>query len=225
MQQTPINKLVPNPAVRIAGRVVEIYGNKLILQDATGRTLVELGPRGAELVAAAVGNDMIVDGRYHDGFMHGTVVITPDNRRFELKAPEESKGAGPKGPGPKGRHADVPYDQTVILSAVDKAGFKDAKVVDIKKHHAKVSARDAVGKAMELHVEFDGHIRKQEQIGALMDEVQVKLVLEKAGYTYAGSMTPHKKHMIVTARNSRGELVDIDVHRDGTIKKERARVQ
>ena len=33
-------------AIRLEGRVAEIFGNRFVLEDATGRTLVETGPRG-----------------------------------------------------------------------------------------------------------------------------------------------------------------------------------
>lgn len=193
--------------VRIDGTVREIFGNKFILENASGRTLIETGPEGRELVRVAVGDQVTIEGRARDGFTHASAIVLANGRRIVL--------AGPPGPGP-----GPAFDQRVVLDAASRAGFSDARIVDVKKRHAEVAANDAAGKPWELHIEFDGRIRKQEAVTG-MGEAEVKALLEKAGYAYDGAMRPHKKHMIVQARNSRGERVEVDVHRDGSIKKEK----
>jgi hypothetical protein len=109
----------------------------------------------------------------------------------------------------------------MVIQAVTTAGFRDARVIGVKKHHAEVAAVAADGRSYELHVEFDGRIRKQEDTTLVRDEGAIKPLIEKAGFTYAGQMRPEKKHMVVSATNSRGEKVELDVHCDGSIRKER----
>ncbi len=47
-QATPVkvNELRDMNTIRLDGRVTDVFGNRFVLEDATGRTLVELGPRG-----------------------------------------------------------------------------------------------------------------------------------------------------------------------------------
>ncbi|CAD5285431.1 conserved hypothetical protein [Bosea sp. 62] len=49
----------------------------------------------------------------------------------------------------------------------------------------------------------------------------VKALIEEAGFSYSSQMRPEKKHMVVSPTNSRGEKVELDVHRDGSIRGER----
>lgn len=206
---------MPNPTgdvVSIDGTVKEIFGNKFIIEDANGRKLIETGPRGQDIARVAVGDRVKVDGRNREGFTHAGAITLANGQRVTLDGP--GLGPGPRGPG------GGAFNQDAILGSVRNAGYSDARIQDVKKHHAEVIASNRDGKRIELHVEFDGNIRKIETITSF-DEQDVKALIEKAGYSYAGSMRPEKKHMVVSANNSRGERVEIDVHRDGSIKKEK----
>lgn len=214
----------PSPAtqmsgtLRLEGEVREVFGNKLIFEGPAGRVLVETGPEGRARAALAPGDKVTIDGVQRDGFVHASGVSKSGGPRIELsRGPDAGPGERPGGK----RGADAAYREDTVLQAVSQAGFREAKIVDVKKHHAEVAAVSADGKSYELHVEFDGRIRKQEDTTLVRDEGAIRSVIEKAGYSYAGKMRPEKKHMIVSATNSRGEKVELDVHRDGSIRKER----
>ena len=239
---TPISALRDTSALRIEGRVVERYGNALIVEDASGRMLVQLGKDGAALLPTAPGDRLQVDGRFQDGHVHATAVILADGRVVALrgpgphgpkhgksphgpKGPQEARGpSGPDGPkGPKGPGKGGPgpaYDEAVVLAAATAAGYRSPRVIDVKGRHAEVAASNDAGQPMELHVEFDGRIRKQEVLPPPMAEADVRAALERGGYRWVGPMVSIKKHLVVTARNSRGEPVRVDVHRDGTVRRE-----
>jgi hypothetical protein len=53
LQPAPIAQMIPGP-VAVKGQVAEVFGNKFIIQDDSGRTLADTGPRGegGKLVAA-----------------------------------------------------------------------------------------------------------------------------------------------------------------------------
>lgn len=205
-------------ALRLEGEVREIFGNRVIVEGPAGRVLVETGPDGRSRAALAPGDKVVIDGVQRDGFIHASGVAKSGGPRIELsRGPEAGPG---ERPGAR-RGGDAAYREDAVLQAVGRAGFRDAKVIDVKKHHAEVAAVSADGKSYELHVEFDGRIRKQEDTTLVRDEGAIKSLIEKAGYSYAGRMRPEKKHMIVQATNSRGEKVELDVHRDGSIRKER----
>ncbi len=210
MQSMTISKLAPSRAIKTRGRVAEIFGDKFILQDDTGRALVELGPRAHQEELVDVGKDVVVEGCFKHGFIHATALTTRGRRRTLARK------AGP------GKHHAAEYSRAIVLAAAAKAGFSDARIIDAKKHHAEVIAKDKTGVEYELHIEFDGKLRHKTRVVAL-GEVEIKALIEKEGYTYDGSMRPEKKHMVVAARNSRGKRVTVDVRRDGRIRREEPR--
>lgn len=212
-------------SLRLEGEVREIFGNKVIVEGPAGRVLVETGPEGRSRAALAPGDKVTIDGVQRDGFVHASSVTKAGGPRVELGRVDAEPGRGP-GPGPAGgpgrRGPDSAlYRQDTVLQAVTQAGFRDVRVIDVKKHHAEVAAVAADGRSYELHVEFDGRIRKQEDTTLVRDEGAIRSLVEKAGYTQPGQMRPEKKHMVVQATNARGEKVELDVHRDGSIRKER----
>ena len=211
MQSMTISKLAPSQAIKTRGRVAEIFGNKFILQDDTGGRWSNLAPRAHEEELVDVGKDVVVEGRFKHGFIHATALTTRGRRRT----------LGGKGDGPE-KHPAAEYNHSTVLAAAAKAGFSDARIIDAKKHHAEVVAKDKAGVEYELHIEFDGKLRHKMRVAAL-GEFEIKALIEKEGYTYDGSMRPEKKHMVVAAKNTRGKRVTIDVHRDGRIRREEPR--
>lgn len=218
---------------KIEGQVREIFGDKVVVEGPAGRVLVETGPEGRLRAPLAVGDTVSIDGVQRDGFVHAAGISKAGGARIALGPVPGEAGPGRMGPagrpGPGGpadrigppREAGEAYRQETVLNAVAKAGFRDARVIDVKKRHAEVSATGADGRAYELHVEFDGDIRKREDVTLITDEGAVRSLVEKAGYAWGGGMRPEKKHVVVTATNTRGEKVELDVHRDGSIRKER----
>ncbi len=48
LQPAPIDKMAERSPVAIKGDVAEIFGNKFVVQDGSGRALVDTGPRGED---------------------------------------------------------------------------------------------------------------------------------------------------------------------------------
>ena len=212
--------------LKLEGEVREVFGDKIVVEGTSGRVLVETGPEGRLRAALSPGDKVSIDGIQRDGFVHAAGISKDGGPRIAL-GPVPGVGPGPggrMGPGESGgppRDAGFAFRQDAVIDAVTKAGFRDAKIAEVKKKHAEVTAVGADGRSYELNVEFDGRIRKQEDVTLLRDEGAIRSVVEKAGYSYGGQMRPDKKHMVVSATNSRGEKVELDGHRDGSIRKER----
>ncbi len=77
----PIGKLQPDSPVAVKGSVAEIFGNKFILQDDSGRALVDLGPRGDGGNAVTKGEAVTVQGMFDGGFVKAQVLVHADVRR------------------------------------------------------------------------------------------------------------------------------------------------
>ncbi|PYE44101.1 hypothetical protein DFI02_103254 [Rhizobium sp. PP-F2F-G20b] len=113
MAPVAISTLPDGDLVTIKGKVAEIFGNKFVLEDASGRALVETGPTGEDGKLVTVNEEISVQGRFDDGFLHASFLVHPDGKIEALgpagKPPHHGHGPrpgpdGPKGPkgGPKG---------------------------------------------------------------------------------------------------------------------------
>jgi hypothetical protein len=81
--------------VTIKGKVAEVFGNKFIVQDDTGRALIETGPSGDDGKLVAVNEAVSVQGRFENGFLHASYIVRQDGS-IEALGPV----GGPRHPGP-----------------------------------------------------------------------------------------------------------------------------
>ncbi len=101
-----INAMADDSLVAVKGKVAEIFGNKFIISDSTGRTLVDVGPEGGDTALVAQNEEVTVQGRFDDGFVHAGMVIHGNGRVDELRPPHPHgphhgwRDFGPHRPGP-----------------------------------------------------------------------------------------------------------------------------
>jgi uncharacterized protein YdeI (BOF family) len=90
--------------VEIKGQVAEIFGNKFVLQDASGRALVETGHQGEDAALVVKDEAVAVQGRFEHGFVHAAFIVHGDGKIVALQPPH-----GPPAHGPldwlRGHHA------------------------------------------------------------------------------------------------------------------------
>lgn len=95
MTPVAISAMADDSLVTIKGKVTEIFGNKFIVQDDSGRALIETGPEGegGKLVAS---NELVtVQGRFDDGFLHGSYIVHEDGRTDALGPAGKPPHRGP----------------------------------------------------------------------------------------------------------------------------------
>ncbi|TCA28106.1 hypothetical protein E0H70_22210 [Rhizobium leguminosarum bv. viciae] len=95
-----ISAMPTSSLVTIKGKVAEIYGNKFVLQDESGKALVETGRAGEDGVLVTQDEAVTVQGRFDDGFVHASYLVRQDGRTEALRPP--------KGP-PHRRFADFDH--------------------------------------------------------------------------------------------------------------------
>ncbi len=61
--------------VTLRGRVAEVYGDKFVLDDGSGKTLIDTGRRGDDSQLVALGATTTVQGRYERGFVHASFLV------------------------------------------------------------------------------------------------------------------------------------------------------
>jgi uncharacterized protein YdeI (BOF family) len=99
--------------VTVRGRVVEVYGDRFVVQDQTGRTMVDAG--GESDASPSAGQDVIVQGRFDNGQLHASYLVGPDGRVSQM-GPAGGPPHGPGGPGHPGPDGSPPP------SGPDRAG-------------------------------------------------------------------------------------------------------
>lgn len=97
-----ITQMTDGTLVAVKGEVAEVYGNKFVIGDATGRALVDTGRGGEDKVLVKPGEQVTAQGRFDGGFVRASMVVHADGKVDELRAPPPRHDHGPGGPGPKG---------------------------------------------------------------------------------------------------------------------------
>jgi len=95
--------------VTVRGRVAEIYGDRFIVQDATGRVLVDAGRGGDD--ALTIGSPVMIQGRYDSGQVKARFLVDGSGHVEEVGPPPPPHGRGPRpgdAPPPPGRDGPPP---------------------------------------------------------------------------------------------------------------------
>lgn len=160
VEPTAISALHPSGAIAAKGAVAEIYGNKFVIQDGTGRALVETGRQGEGGNLVKAGEAVTVQGRFEKGFLHAILITRADGTQVRL-GPAGGPPAGSLdwakdkvGLGPK-------PDRAALTARVEAAGYTDIRVMGQGPRHLDVAARGADGRERQLHVGFDGEVREK----------------------------------------------------------------
>ena len=90
-----------NAIVTIRGTVAEIYGNKFVMADPTGRALVDLGREGEGGTLVTAGQPVTIQGRFENGFVHASFLVGAGGKVTAL-GPVGGPPRGPGGPGGPG---------------------------------------------------------------------------------------------------------------------------
>lgn len=114
-----IRSLSSTGIVTIRGRVVDVYGNKFVMDDGTGHALVDTGRDGDEHPLVVANQPVTVQGRFERGFVHAAFLVRPDNKVLALgplagpphgphDGPDHGPGAPPPSPGGDGKAPPPP---------------------------------------------------------------------------------------------------------------------
>lgn len=92
LQPVGINALRDGATGAVKGQVVDVFGNAFVVQDGTGRILVETGPRGEGRAVVSPAETVTVQGRFERGKLHAQLLVHADG---------SAEGFGPKPPPPR----------------------------------------------------------------------------------------------------------------------------
>lgn len=159
VEPTAIAALASSGAIAAKGEVAEIYGNKFVVRDATGKALVETGPRGEGGSLVKAGEAVTVQGRFENGFLHAVLITRADGSKVLV---------GPAGGPPPGTldwardkvGLGARPDLPTLTGLVQAAGYSEVRVTGRGPRHLEIAAKGADGRERQLHVGFDGQVRE-----------------------------------------------------------------
>ena len=96
-----IRSLQSDGIVTNRGTVAEIYCNKFVMADPTGRALVDLGREGEDSNLVSAGQPVTIQGRFEHGFVHASFLVGAGGKVTAL-GPVGGPPRGPHGPGREG---------------------------------------------------------------------------------------------------------------------------
>ncbi|MCJ2011748.1 hypothetical protein [Methylobacterium sp. J-076] len=135
-----------------SGTIWAVFGHRLAIEGDGGRILADLGPTGAEGIAIAVGDTVSLKGERKPSEIKVTSLTLGDGVTREI--------AWPKKP-----HGDDEADEAKAVAAVKAEGYAiEGEPARKPKHFEIVGAKE--GARHELHVAFDGTIRKAKPLTA-----------------------------------------------------------
>jgi uncharacterized protein YdeI (BOF family) len=107
--QTPIGELFSSRDREIAGEVVDVFGNKFVVSDATGRILVDAGPGWWQRIEVTRGERVRVTGELDEGEFDARTIVRGDGSVIQVRpadGPPPWAGGRHKREGERGREGD-----------------------------------------------------------------------------------------------------------------------
>jgi hypothetical protein len=133
----------------VSGTVWAVFGHRLAIEGSDGRYLADLGPKGAEGVRIAAGDKVSLKGERRPTEIRVTSITLGDGASREIPWPK------------KPEHGEA--DPATAVAAAEAAGYTVEGAPKRKpKHFEILGTKD--GARHELHLEFDGTIRKTKPV-------------------------------------------------------------
>ncbi len=138
-----------NDQQEVSGTVWAVFGHRLAIEGSEGRYLADLGPKGAEGLRIAAGDKVSLRGERRPTEIKVTSITLSDGESRNIAWPGKP-GHGEANPA------------TAIAAAQAEGYAVEGEPRRKPKHFEVLGTRD--GARHELHVEFDGTIRKTKPV-------------------------------------------------------------
>lgn len=103
LEPARIDSLQDGASIAVKGNVAEIFGNRFIVQDGSGRALVDTGPRGEDSTVVTKGETVTVQGLFDRGAIRADIISHADGRNEAFGPPRGPGGPGEPDDGPGAR--------------------------------------------------------------------------------------------------------------------------
>jgi len=248
MAQVAIDQIRPE-GISIKGTVADIFGDKFVLEDKSGRILVQTGPVGPQASPVKSGETVTVIGVPGDRTFDARKVlrengeiafdappppprpgIDPSPRRLiDGSAPPPPPGApsGPRDPaGDRGLMAI--QDRDNVLRILKDAGLTAIGEPVRHPKHIEIPARTGAGKNVIVSLDRFGRLdeiedadRDRERRPAqTIGPADAERFAREAGYSIREAPEQRKHHYKILAANAKGEILELHMDFAGNIYKQ-----
>ncbi|WP_152045746.1 hypothetical protein [Aureimonas psammosilenae] len=97
LEPAAISSLQNDSLAAVKAQVAEVFGNKIVVEDGSGRVLIETGPEGEGRSLAAKGDTITAQGRFDEGVLRAEMLVQSNGKVVELK-PKPPRDHPPRGP-------------------------------------------------------------------------------------------------------------------------------
>jgi hypothetical protein len=133
----------------VSGNITHVFGHRFVVETKSGAILADITPKGLEQHALRIGDEVELSG---------------EMKPSELKVSKLQSGKTVIEIAHKKPHDDHPHAEPgEAIKAARKAGYEPLGEPRRKPKHFEVLGRRD-DKLTELHIELDGHIRKEKPV-------------------------------------------------------------
>jgi hypothetical protein len=237
LAQVAINQ-IGSDGITIKGKVAELFGDKFILEDGSGRILIQTGPAGPRSIAVKVGETVSVVGIPRDKSFdarqilreNGEVVFAAPPPPPGMAPPPPAAGLAPPPPG-RGRPEDPrgPVDRKAVDKVLQDMNFTAMGEPVRHPKHVEIPARAADGKLVIVSLDRFGRLDEIEDADHDKDRIpesrsiapaDVERIARDAGFTPREPVERRKRHFEVLATDRNGETIELHVDLGGRIYKQ-----
>lgn len=186
LAQVSIADALSNTVV-VRARVADVFGDRILIEDATGRVLVEIGATTTKPATLEAGQTVEVEGRLRGRTIEAQRIALAGEERAvpQMPAPQtpppqpqpqaatlppSASGATPADPAALRRQAadalltqlSRPADAATIRATLEAAGLTPAGPPVRRNKHTEILARDAAGKAWSASLDRFGRLEEIE---------------------------------------------------------------
>jgi F0F1-type ATP synthase membrane subunit c/vacuolar-type H+-ATPase subunit K len=231
--------------VVVRGRIADVFGDRFLIEDQTGRVLVEAG--GAEKPGTLeTGQEVVIEGRLRGRVLEARRITTGTDASppaapavaggAEARSPAAPSVAGPAlATPPVEPRADAlatlmrPADAASIRTAIEGAGFSMAGSPVRHDKDTEIPVRDARGRAWVAWLDRFGRLSEVEIVDYDDSRVpdqpsfassEIGSLVQREGFAPRASAERHRHHFEILAANRRSELVELHVDFAGQIYKQ-----
>lgn len=227
--------------VTVQGRVSDVFDDRVLLEDASGRVLVETAGAADKPTTFVTGQTLRIDGRLRGRIIEarriavigeGQVAGTASPDASAPPVPPVVAAAPPSSqarPDPLVQMLMRPVDVETLRTSLAAAGLTAAGSPVRHDKHTEIPARDARGRAWVVSLDRFGRIEETEMADYDDDAVpsrpsfapsEVAALVEREGFKARAQAERRPEHFEIIATTRNGEMVELHVDFAGQIYKQ-----
>ncbi|QCI66893.1 hypothetical protein [Phreatobacter stygius] len=216
-------------SVMVRARVADVFGDRILVEDGTGRILVELAAAADRPAAVEAGQILVIEGRLRGRVLEARRVTLAGSEAPGRDAPAAAAvPAIQPGTDALTEALTRPADIATMRAALEAIGFRTAGSPVRHEKSTEIPVRDARGRAWVASLDRFGRLEEIE-IADYDDDnapdrpsftvADVGRMVEREGFRPRASAERRSHHFEILVLNSRSELIELHIDFAGLIYK------